>query len=331
MTAAQIDVIGIGNAIVDILAHADDALLDRLGLVKGHMRLIDAEEVSRVYAAMGPAVEISGGSAANTIAGVASFGGRGAFIGRVADDDFGKVFRHDIRSIGVAFASEPANSGSATARSLILVTPDGQRTMNTFLGAAAELGPDDVAASPIQAAAITYLEGYLFDRPEAKAAFKAAAAIARRAGRKVALSLSDGFCVERHRADFLALIRGSIDIVLANTQELTALYEAPFEEACRRMAADAPLAAVTRSELGSVILRGEERIAVAAEPIDRLVDTTGAGDLYAAGFLLGCARGLPLPSCGRLGSIAAAEVIQHLGARPEQPLAGLARQKNIAL
>jgi sugar/nucleoside kinase (ribokinase family) len=331
MTTAQTDVIGIGNAIVDILAHADDALLAKLDLTKGHMRLIDAGEVSRVYAAMGPAVEISGGSAANTIAGVASFGGRGAFVGRVADDDFGKVFRHDIRSIGVAFACEPANSGSATARCLVLVTPDGQRTMNTFLGAAAELGPDDIAPGPIEAAAITYLEGYLFDRPEAKAAFKKAAAIARRAGRKVALSLSDGFCVDRHRSDFLALIRDSIDIVLANTQEIEALYEAPFEAACQRMASDAALAAVTRSEHGSVILSGEDRIVIAAEPVAKLVDTTGAGDLYAAGFLLGCARGLPLPVCGRLGSIAAAEVIQHLGARPEQSLAALAHQKNIAL
>ncbi|MFO1170637.1 MAG: adenosine kinase [Hyphomicrobiaceae bacterium] len=331
MTAAQTDVIGIGNAIVDILAHADDAVLQKLDLAKGHMRLIDEAEVGRIYAAMGPAVEISGGSAANTIAGVASFGGRGAFIGRVADDDFGKVFRHDIRSIGVAFDTAPAGSGSATARCLVLVTPDGQRTMSTFLGAAAELGPDDVAAGPIEAAAITYLEGYLFDRPEAKAAFKKAAAIARKAQRKVAISLSDGFCVERHRADFLELIRSSIDIVLANTQELETLYQAPFEEACSLMAADAPLAAVTRSEHGSVILSGAERIAVAAEPIARLVDTTGAGDLYAAGFLTGIARGLPLPLCGQLGSIAAAEVIQHLGARPEQPLAALSRKKTIAI
>ncbi len=323
MTSPRFDVLGIGNAIVDILAHADDALIQRLKLDKGHMRLIDAAEVTRLYEAMGPAVEISGGSAANTIAGVASFGGKGAFIGRVADDDFGKVFRHDIRSIGVSFSSEPARTGSPTARSLILVTPDGQRTMSTFLGAAAELGPAEIIAEPIEAAAITYLEGYLFDRPEAKAAFHRAAGIARKAGRRVALTLSDGFCVERHRADFLELIRGKIDIVLANTQELEALYQTSFEDACRRIAAEAPLAAVTRSEEGSLILKGSERVEVPAEPIGKLVDTTGAGDLYAAGFLLGQARELGLRQCGQLASIAAAEAIQHLGARPEVALSSL--------
>ena len=331
MTAPRYDVLGIGNAIVDILAHADDALIGRLGLAKGHMQLIDADAVTRLYAAMGPAVEISGGSASNTIAGVASYGGKGAFIGRVADDDFGKIFRHDIRSIGVAFDSAPARGGLPTARSLILVTPDGQRTMSTFLGAAAELGIAEIVAEPIEAAAITYLEGYLFDRAEAMAAFRKAAEIARKAGRRVALSLSDGFCVERHRADFLHLIRDQIDIVLANTQELEALYQSSFEEGCRRIAADAPLAAVTRSEKGSVILRGSERVEVPAEPIARLVDTTGAGDLYAAGFLLGQARGLSLFQCGTLGSVAAAEVIQHLGARPQTPLADLARTKGIGI
>jgi sugar/nucleoside kinase (ribokinase family) len=331
MTTQSFDVLGIGNAIVDILAHADDALISTLKLDKGHMRLIDADEVARLYAAMGPAVEISGGSAANTVAGVASFGGRGAFIGRVADDDFGKVFRHDIRAAGVAFESAAAQSGSPTARSLILVTPDGQRTMNTFLGAAAELGIAEIVEKPIQASVITYLEGYLFDRPAAKAAFRKAAGIARKAGRRVALSLSDGFCVERHRADFLDLIRTKIDIVLANRQEIESLYQSSFEDGCRRIAAEAPLAAVTRSERGSVILRGSERVEVPAEPIARLVDTTGAGDLYAAGFLLGQARGLALADCGRLGSIAAAEVIQHLGARPEKALAGLAQAKGIAL
>jgi sugar/nucleoside kinase (ribokinase family) len=331
MPPVRYDVLGIGNAIVDILAHADDALIARLKLDKGHMRLIDADEAARLYAAMGPAIEISGGSAANTIAGVASFGGTGAFIGRVADDDFGKVFRHDIRSIGVTFDSEPARTGPPTARSFILVTPDGQRTMNTFLGAAAELGTAEIVAPPIEAAAITYLEGYLFDRPEAKAAFHKAADIARRAGRRVALSLSDGFCVERHRADFLALIRSKIDIVIANTQEIEALYQTAVEDACRRIAGDARLSVVTRSEKGSVLLRGVERIEVPAAPIARLVDTTGAGDLYAAGFLLGQARGLDLRTSGELGSLAAAEVIQHLGARPEVSLAGLAKAEGIGI
>lgn len=331
MTAPRFDVLGIGNAIVDILAHADDALIQRLKLDKGHMRLIEAAEVTRLHEAMGPAVEISGGSAANTIAGVASFGGKGAFIGRVADDDFGKVFRHDIRSIGVSFESEPARTGSPTARSLILVTPDGQRTMNTFLGAAAELGVSEIIAEPIEAAAITYLEGYLFDRPEAKAAFHKAADIARNAGRRVALTLSDGFCVERHRADFLELIRSKIDIVLANIQELEALYQTSFEDACRRIAAEAPLTAVTRSEKGSLILKGAERVDVPAEPIGKLVDTTGAGDLYAAGFLLGQARGLGLRQCGQLASIAAAEVIQHLGARPEVSLSQIAKSSGVSI
>ncbi|MEZ5926300.1 MAG: adenosine kinase [Hyphomicrobiaceae bacterium] len=331
MTAPRYDVLGIGNAIVDILAHADDSLISRLGLAKGHMQLIDADEVARLYAAMGPAVEISGGSAANTIAGVASFGGRGAFIGRVSDDDFGKVFRHDIRSIGVAFDSTFALTGAPTARSLILVTPDGQRTMSTFLGAAAELGTGEIDAEPIEAAAITYLEGYLFDRPEAKAAFRKAAGIARASGRRVALSLSDGFCVERHRADFLDLIRNQVDIVLANRQELEALYQVSFDEGCRRIAAEAPLAAITRSEEGSVIVSGSEIVEVPAESIGTLVDTTGAGDLYAAGFLLGQARGLTLAACGALGSMAAAEVIQHLGARPEMPLSGLAKARGLGI
>lgn len=324
----EFDVVGIGNAIVDVIARCDDSFLTRHGLDKGHMRLVDAEEVSRLYADMGQAVEISGGSAANTIAGIASFGGNAGYIGKVADDEFGRIFRHDIRSIGVTYDTAASNGPAfpPTARCLVLVTPDGQRTMNTFLGVSSLLAPRDIDEAMVASAAITYLEGYLFDRPEAKQAFFQAAAIARKAGRKVALSLSDGFCVDRHRDAFLELIRGSIDILFANTDEITALYRTKsFDEACRLVQKDCALAAVTRSEKGSVILADGDAIPVPAVPVPQVVDTTGAGDLYAAGFLYGHARGLPLEQCGRLASLAAAEVIGHLGARPEQPLDKLAR------
>ncbi|HEY1244499.1 MAG TPA: adenosine kinase [Hyphomicrobiaceae bacterium] len=324
------DVVAIGNAIVDIIGRCDDAFLAAHGRVKGSMELVDAPTVERLYAAMGPGIEISGGSAANTAAGVASFGGRAGFIGKTASDQFGQVFRHDIRAAGVTFDTAPAGNGEPTGRSLILVTPDGQRTMNTFLGVSPQLGNGEVDASLIRCARILYLEGYLFDRPEAKAAFRQAADIAAKAGRQVALTLSDPFCVDRHRAEFLELVRKSVDILFANEAEVTSLYEtASFEAAAQRARADTRLAALTRSEKGSVILSGGEAVEVPAAPVEEVVDTTGAGDLYAAGFMFGIARGMPLETAGRLGSLAAAEVISHLGARPQVPLAELARKQGL--
>ncbi len=324
------DVVGIGNAIVDIIGRCDDAFLAAHERVKGSMQLVDAPTVERLYSAMGPGTEISGGSAANTIAGIASFGGKAAFIGKTATDQFGEVFRHDIRAIGVTFDTPPAGDGEPTGRCLILVTPDGQRTMNTFLGISPQLGSGEVDAALIRSARIVYLEGYLFDRPEAKAAFRQAADIAAKAGRQVALSLSDAFCVDRHRAEFLDLVRNSVDILFANQAEVTSLYEtASFDEAARRAQADTKLAALTRSEKGSVILGGGKAIEIPAAPVAKVVDTTGAGDLYAAGFLFGVARGLDLGTAGKLGSLAAAEIISHIGARPEVKLADLARQAGL--
>jgi sugar/nucleoside kinase (ribokinase family) len=280
---------------------------------------------------MGPGIEISGGSVANTMVGIASLGGRAGFIGKTADDQFGQVFRHDIRAAGVTYATAPAAGGSEpTGRSLILVTEDGQRTMSTFLGVSPQLGGGEVDAELIRSARICYLEGYLFDRPEAKAAFRQAAEIAARAGRQVALSLSDPFCVDRHRSEFLELIRTSIDILFANEAEVTSLYEtSSFDQAARQAAADTKLAAVTRSEKGSVLLDGKRSIAIAAAPVAKVVDTTGAGDLYAAGFLYGIASGKDLETAGRLGSLAAAEIISHVGARPGVSLRDLARREKL--
>jgi sugar/nucleoside kinase (ribokinase family) len=330
MDETRYDVVGIGNAIVDIIGRCDDAFLSKHDLAKGFMRLIDAGEADRLYGLMGPSIERSGGSAANTIAGLASFGGRGAFIGRVADDQFGKVFWHDIRATGVAFDTAIAESGLPTAVCLILVTPDGERTMNTFLGASTELGPAEVDARTIAAAKVTYLEGYLFDKPAAKEAFHAAAAIAAKSGRKTALTLSDPFCVDRHRADFRKLVRDEIDILFANEKEITALYEVnSFDEAVAAARRDCDIAVLTRSEAGSLITTAEQTFEVRAAPVADVVDATGAGDLYAAGFLFGFTRGLKLIDCGRLGSLAAAEVISHIGARPEKPLAALARDNGL--
>jgi sugar/nucleoside kinase (ribokinase family) len=324
------DVVGIGNAIVDIIGRCDDAFLAAHGRVKGSMQLVDAPTVEQLYAAMGPGIEISGGSAANTIAGIASFGGRAGFIGKTATDQFGEVFRHDIRAAGVTFDTPPDAGGEPTGRSLILVTPDGQRTMNTFLGISPRLGSGEVDAELVRSGRILYLEGYLFDQPEAKAAFRQSADIAAKAGRQVALSLSDAFCVDRHRAEFLDLVRGSVDILFANESEITSLYEtASFDEAARSAQADTRLAALTRSEKGSVILGGGQAVEIPAAPVDQVVDTTGAGDLYAAGFLFGVARGLPLETAGRLGSLAAAEIISHIGARPQVPLLDLARKNGL--
>ena len=330
MAEQQYDVVGIGNAIVDIIARADDGFLTKHDLAKGFMRLIDAEEASRLYAAMGPAVERSGGSAANTIAGLASFDAACGFIGRVALDQFGGIFHHDIRSLGVAFDTPPAGDGAPTARCLILVTPDGERTMNTFLGASVDFTSADLDSKLIQNAKIVYLEGYLFDREPAKAAFREASRLAKASGAKVALSLSDAFCVDRHRADFRKLIRDGADIVFANEKEITALYEVnSFEEAADRAMLDCEMAVLTRSEAGSMIVAGGESVSIPAVKVTQVVDVTGAGDLYAAGFLYGLTQRLPLAACGRLGSLAASEVIGHLGARPETSLLNLARSRGL--
>ena len=325
MGTIRFDVAGIGNAIVDIIGRCDDDFLARHGLPKGHMRLIEAADVQKLYGEMGPAVEASGGSAANTIAGVASFGGRTAFIGKVADDEFGRIFGHDIRSLGVTFETSRAIGGLPTARCLVLVTPDGERTMSTFLGVSPHLDRGEVDAATIEASRITYLEGYLFDRAEAKAAFHEAAAIARRAGAKVALSLSDAFCVERHRDEFLEFIRDKVDMLFANESELAALYQtSDFNLAVAAVRKDSRLAAITRGAKGSLIIAGHRTIEIQPAPIKALVDTTGAGDLYAAGFLYGHAKGLDLKVSGQLASLAAAEIISHIGARPETSLQTLA-------
>jgi sugar/nucleoside kinase (ribokinase family) len=324
------DVVGIGSAIVDIIARCEDEFITRQGLQKGIMRLVDAAEADRLYGEMGPGVEISGGTVPNTCAGLASFGGKAAFIGRIAKDQLGAVFAHDIRAVGVAFETEPVSGGAPTARCLILVTPDGERTMNTFLGAATELNCNDLKPELIQASKILYLEGYSYDGQKAKEAFHEAASIARAAGTTVALSLSDPFCVDRHRASFLEFIRHGVDLVFANENEALSLYETQdFDAACERLAGDCKLAAVTRSAKGSLVISGGQRVHVEAEPVAKVVDTTGAGDLYAAGFLFGHARGLDLATCGKLGSLAAAEIISHIGPRPEVSLAGLAGAKGL--
>lgn len=314
----------IGNAIVDVLSHAEDSFLEREKLIKGSMNLIDADRATELYARMGPAVEISGGSAANTAAGIASLGGGTAFIGKVCDDQLGEVFRHDIRATGVSFDTPPINGSPPTARSLILVTPDGHRTMNTMLGACVELGPEDIDQAVIEGAQVTYLEGYLWDRPKAKEAFLKAAAIAHDAGRRVSLTLSDTFCVDRHRDSFRELVNGHVDILFANEHEIMALFEVDtLQEAMDRVRGECEVTAITRSAEGSIILDGTGLYEVPAEPVARVVDSTGAGDLYAAGFLFGLTEGRHVAECARLGSIAAAEVISHIGARPQEPLAEL--------
>ncbi|WP_366654072.1 adenosine kinase [Fodinicurvata sp. EGI_FJ10296] len=321
---APLKVVGIGNAIVDVISRADDAFIETNALNKGGMTLIDADQAEALYQKMGSGIEISGGSAANTMAGLASFGSKGAFIGKVGSDQLGSVFAHDIRAIGVDFNSSPLTDATPTARCLILVTPDAQRTMNTFLGACTELGPEDVDQKLVENAQVTYMEGYLWDKPKAKEAFIKAADIAHGAGRKVSLTLSDSFCVDRHRESFRDLVNGHIDVLFANENEITSLYQVPtVEEALGAVRQDCQLAVVTRSEKGSVVVAGTETYQVEAASVDRVVDTTGAGDLYAAGFLHGLTEGLALPECARLGSLAAAEVIGHFGARPEIDLSKL--------
>ena len=332
MTVTRYDVLGIGNAIVDVLARAEEDFLLLQGMRKGGMALIEADRAEAIYAAMGPAVEVSGGSAANTIVGAASLGVRAAFIGKVKDDLLGRAFAHDIRAAGVTFATTPAADGAPTGRCYVLVTPDGERTMNTFLGAAQDLHPADIDADMIAASAITYLEGYLWDPRNAKDAFLKAAKIAHDAGRIVALTLSDAFCVDRYRGEFLQLMRSkTVDLIFANETELHSLYQtADFDAAAAALRADIEAAVVTRSENGCLVIGPDGTEAVPAFPVERVVDTTGAGDLFAAGFLCGLARGADDRTCGRLGVLAAAEVIQHLGARPEASLKDLARENGLA-
>lgn len=322
MAETRFDVLCIGNAIVDVLAKVDDSFITKHGLTKGMMRLIDEGTAERLYADMGPAIEVSGGSAGNTAAGIASFGSRAAYFGKIKNDQLGDVFMHDLRAQGVSFQSQRATTGPATARSFILVSHDGERTMNTYLGACVNLTTADIDPAVVAAAQITYLEGYLWDRPEAKEAFQLAAKIAREAGRKTAITLSDSFCVDRHRESFLELIQNQIDIVFANEAEICSLYQtADFEAARRMVQKDCEIAVLTRSEKGSVIVQGEKAWTVPAQAIQQVVDATGAGDLFAAGFLHGLTSGKPLDVCAKLGALAAAEVISHMGARPEVNLA----------
>lgn len=322
------DVAAIGNAIVDVIAPATDAFLAENQLTKGAMMLVDEDQSARLYARMQAGVEASGGSAANTVAGLASFGGRGAFLGKVADDQLGAVFTHDMRAIGAHFANAPLVGGKATAVSMINVTPDGQRTMCTYLGASVAFTDKDVDQRVIEAAKIVYLEGYLFDAPLARQAFAKAAAFAHGAGRMIALTLSDGFVAERHRGALKGFIEGQVDLLFANESEVCALFETPdFDTAVEALRPMCKLAAVTRGEHGSVILSQGERLTVAAEPVEKVVDTTGAGDQYAAGFMFGLSRGRPLQQCGQLASLAAAEVISHYGPRPQVSLKGLAEAK----
>jgi sugar/nucleoside kinase (ribokinase family) len=319
---AAFDVLGIGNALVDVLSTEEEAFVERMELVKGSMTLIDTDRAEELYAAMGEKTEMSGGSAANTLSGVASFGGRAAYIGRVKSDGLGKACGHDLNSLGVHFSADLATEGDPTGRCMIVVTPDGERTMNTYLGASATLCADHLDLDLIRSAKVTFLEGYLFDRDDAKEAFRLAARTAHEAGRKVALTLSDSFCVDRHRDDFSDLVAGGVDILFANEEEIMKLYGASsFDDGVDAVRGHCEIAAVTRGSKGSVIVTDAERVEVAAHPVAKLVDTTGAGDLYAAGFLYGWSQDRPLAECGRLGSIAASAVIGHIGPRPGMSLA----------
>lgn len=325
MPDKMIDVTGIGNAIVDVISRTEDAFLSDVGIEKGAMTLVDAERSNAIYERMGPAIEMSGGSAANTIVGLAGLGGAGAFVGKVKDDAFGTVFRHDITASGVEFKTVPSADGPQTARCLVLVTPDAQRSMNTHLGACVDLGPEDIDAAQIQASKVVYLEGYLWDPPRAKQAFLKASKIAHESGGKVSLSLSDPFCVDRHRDEFRDLVEHHVDVLFANELEIASLYQTDdFDGAMQRVRGECDMVALTRGSRGSVVMAGDEIHVLAAESVDAVVDTTGAGDLYAAGFLYGLTQGLDLARCGRIGGIAAAEIIGHYGARPEADLKSLA-------
>lgn len=328
MPQIKYGLVAIGNALVDVLSPSSEEFVAdqsaRYGMQRGGMSLIDSSRALELYDAMGPATEMSGGSAGNTMAAYASFGGKGAYIGKVGKDQIGAVFAHDLRSMGVDYGTPPAGTGTGTGRCMVLITPDGERTMNTFLGAAVELSPEDIDEDVIAAAAVTYLEGYLFDPPLAMEAFFKAARIAHGAGQKVSLTLSDPFCVGRHRKAFRELVEGHVDILFANEEEIKSLYDvSSFNEALPALQGKCDIAAITRSEKGSVILRGEEMTEIKAEPVSKVVDTTGAGDAYAAGFLYGYTEGMSMQDCGLYGSLAAAEVISHIGPRPLTPLSGL--------
>jgi sugar/nucleoside kinase (ribokinase family) len=331
MTSAKYDVLGIGNAIFDVLVQTDESFLAAHDMTKGGMALIDETRAAAIYRDMGPATEMSGGSAANTIVGVANLGARAAYVGKVRDDQIGRLYAHDIRAAGVAFETKAAAGGPATGCSYILVTPDGERTMNTYLGAAQELTPDDIDPAEIAASSVIYLEGYLWDPKNAKDAFVKASTIAHESGRQVALTLSDSFCVDRYRGEFLELMRGgTVDLVFANEAELRSLYQtSDFDTALKQLRADTKLGVVTRSEKGCVVAAKDGVTAVPAFPIEKMVDTTGAGDLFAAGFLFGLVRGAGHENAGRLGALAAAEVIQHIGARPQVSLKELAKQNGL--
>lgn len=327
MKTRQFDVTAIGNAIVDVLAKADDALLREHNLPKGAMNLIDAETAERLYAIMGPGIESSGGSAGNTVAGIAALGGRSAYIGKVADDQLGQVFTHDIRAVGVTYDTPPLTGGLPTARSLIFVTPDAQRTMQTFLGACTQLGPEDMNMDLITSSEVVYLEGYLWDLPRAKEAMRDAAMAAQKDGVKVSLTLSDAFCVSRFRDEFLELAEQYVDILFANESEILSLYQVDdFDDALQQVRRHCEIAALTRSEKGSVVVNGDELHVIDAVKGVAVVDTTGAGDAYAAGFLYGYTQGHDLATCGRLGCAMAAEVISHFGARPESDVKAIAAQ-----
>jgi sugar/nucleoside kinase (ribokinase family) len=328
---SQYDVLCIGNAIVDIIAQADDAFLVENGIIKAAMNLIDTDRANLLYERMGPAIEASGGSAGNTAAGIASFGGRAAFFGKVAEDTLGEIYYHDIRAQGVAFDTKPLKGPPPTARSMIFVTPDGERSMNTYLGACMELGPEDVEPEKAKGALVTYFEGYLWDPPRAKDAIRMTAKLAHEAGREVSMTLSDSFCVDRYRDEFLDLMRsGTVDLVFANSHEVKSLYQtSSFESALEALRQDCTTAAVTRSEKGSIIIRGSETVEIKPIPVTEIVDTTGAGDLYAAGFLHGYTTGLSLQECGDLGSLAAGLVIQQIGPRPRQNLRVEAQKRGL--
>jgi sugar/nucleoside kinase (ribokinase family) len=328
MTDTEFDVVGIGNALVDVLSHEADGFVDRMELVKGSMTLVEEERAEELYGAMSHRTEMSGGSAAKTVAGVTSFGGRAAYIGRVRDDVLGTVFAHDLKSLDVTFTSPRATDGPSTGRCMIIVTADAQRTMNTYLGASSMLCADHLDLDLIRASTVTYLEGYLYDRAEAKDAYRVATETAHAAGRKVSLTLSDSFCVDRHRKDFLRLVAEGVDILFANEAEITALYEVDsFDEAKDRVRGHCEIACLTRGPKGSMVVTGDDEHEIAAHPVERVIDTTGAGDLYAAGFLFGYTQGMSNERAGQLGSIAASAVIGHTGARPglslEQLLASL--------
>lgn len=328
MSSATLDVVGIGNAIVDVISSQSDDFLQAQDLPKGMMTLIDANRAQTLYETMGSNLKVSGGSAANTLAGIACLGGKGAYIGKVGNDSLGDAFRKDILAVGVDYHTPPLIDGGTTARCLIIVTPDAQRTMSTYLGASVSLGPKDIDVQLIGSSKITYLEGYLFDPPEAKKAFKYAAEVSHKAGRMVSLSLSDGFCVDRHRMEFLKFVRDHVDILFANEVEIKSLFEVDnFESALQKLRGKCKIAALTRGEAGAVILTDSDTIPVGVVPVEHIIDTTGAGDLFAAGFLFGITHNYSLENCGRLGAMCAAEIISHYGARPEVSLKELLFKK----